>query len=84
MEGISVASASSITPTGQIFHVTGTTAINTIILPSGFVSGPLVIIPDGVFTTSTSGNIAIATTAVVSKAITMTYDTITSKWYPSY
>ena len=31
-----------------------------------------------------AGNIAIATTAVVGKALTMTYDSTTTKWYPSY
>lgn len=36
------------------------------------------------WTTGTSGNIALASTATVSRAMTMCYDSGTSKWYPSY
>src|SRR5262249_39169013 len=82
-----IASASTIAPTAQFFHVTGTTTINTITAPAacaatGFMC-QITIIPDGAFATGTSGNIAIATTAVVSKALLMTYDPATSNWYPS-
>jgi len=80
--GAAVASATTITPTGMIFHVTGTTAIATINLPFTGFTGTITIIPDGAFTTTTAGNIALASTAVVSKALTMTYDG--TKWYPSY
>lgn len=82
--GANVASATTITPTGPIFHVTGTTAIATINLPFTGFTGTITLIPDGIFTTTTAGNIALASTAVVSRALTMTYDTGTSKWYPSY
>ena len=82
--GANVASATTITPTASIFHVTGTTTIATINLPVAGFSGQIVIIPDGVFATNTAGNIALASTSVVSKALTMTYDTGTAKWYPSY
>lgn len=82
--GANVSSATSITPTGKIFHVTGTTTVQTIVLPyTGFV-GPLVIIPDGVFVTGLTGNIALASTTVVGKALSYYYDVGTSKWYPSY
>lgn len=84
-----VASASTIAPGSRVFHVTGTTTINTITVPSACtqVSGSsceLKMIPDGAFATSTSGNIALASTAVVNKVLTMTYDANTAKWYPSY
>ena len=78
--GASVASASSIQPTGPTFHVTGTAAIATI-LP---LWQTVTLIPDAVFSTTNGGNIAIASTAVVGKQMVMTYDTGTSKWYPSY
>lgn len=81
-KGAAVASAATITPTGRVFHVTGTTQINTINEPAGFDQPSITIIPDGAFTTGTSGNIALASTAVVNKALTMTYDG--TKWYPSY
>jgi hypothetical protein len=82
--GANVASATTITPTGEIFHVTGTTAIVTINAPYTGFNGTITIIPDGIFTWTAAGNIALAGTAVVSKALTMTYDSTTVKWYPSY
>lgn len=80
--GSDVASASSITPSGPIFHVTGTTTVNTINLPYAGYSGCLKIVPSGIFSTGTSGNIALASTAVVSKVLEMCYDG--TKWCPSY
>lgn len=82
--GANVASAGTITPTGPIFHVTGVSAIATINLPTGLLSGCIDLIPDGAFTTTNAGNVAIASTAVVGKALRMCYDTGASKWYPSY
>ncbi len=88
VEGAAVASASTITPTGPIFHVTGTTAIATINAPT-FCSltqaaCSIRVIPDGAFTTTTGGNIALASTAVVDRVIEFTYDGTAAKWYPSY
>jgi hypothetical protein len=83
-----VASASTISPpTGinfsiQIFHISGTTQINTINLPYTGFTGTICLIPDAAFTTGTSGNIALASTAVIKRALYLTYDG--SKWYPSY
>ncbi len=86
--GAAIASSTTIAPTNQVFHVTGTTAIRTITAPAACTAAgyscQLTLIPDGVWTTNTTGNIALATTAVVSKALTMTYDPGTGKWYPSY
>lgn len=82
--GANVASGSTITPTGQIFHVTGITTIDTISIPVAGFNGTITIIPDGIFLTVATGNIAIGSTSVVSKALHMTYDNTTAKWYPSY
>lgn len=84
--GPAIASAATIAPTFPIHHVTGTVAINTITPPPDFLSGggTIALIPDAIFTTGTSGNIAIASTAVVSKTLYLTYDPGTSKWYPGY
>ena len=80
-----IASASVISPTTSILFVSGTSVISTIDSPFGSGNGgSITIIPTGAFTTSTSGNIAIASTAVVSRALIMTYDPTTLKWYPSY
>ena len=74
--------ANSITPTGKVFHVTGATPIQYIVVPySGFI-GSRTIIPDSAYTTITGGNIGIASTAVVGKIMIMTFDG--TKWYPSY
>lgn len=81
-----IASASTIAPTKQISFVSGTTAIVTITAPTGIATtgGQITLIPTGIFTTTTAGNIALASTAVVSRALIMTYDATTAKWYPSY
>jgi hypothetical protein len=81
-----VASAATIAPTTQIVFVSGITAIVTITAPTGIATtgGQITIIPTGIFTTTTAGNIALASTAVVSRALIMTYDATTTKWYPSY
>lgn len=80
-----LASATTISPTKTINFVSGTTAIATITVPSILVGGgQITLIPTGIFTTTTAGNIALASTAVVSKALIMTYDSVTNKWYPSY
>ena len=80
-----IASGTIITPSKAITFVSGTTPVNTIV-PTFFsgVGGSIVLIPTGVFTWTAAGNIALAGTAVVNKALTMTYDSGTGKWYPSY
>ena len=82
--GANVASNATITPTGTIFHVTGITTINTINVPYSGFTGQITIIPDGLFSTGITGNIALATVAVVSKELIMTWDNVTNLWYPSY
>lgn len=67
---------------GQIFHVSGTTAIANISIPYTSFRGSVTIIPDGAFTLTTAGNIGKASTAVVGQAMTLHYDGV--KWYPSY
>lgn len=81
-----IASATTIAPTTSIVFVSGTTSIATITPPTGIATtgGQITIIPTGVFATTTAGNIALATTTVVGKALIMTYDATTTKWYPSY
>lgn len=76
----SITSATTINPFGGLFHISGTAAIDTMNPP--FTAGCLQIIPDGAWTTTTAGNFALATTAVVGKLLTACYDG--TKWYPSY
>lgn len=82
-----VASAATIVAPGPIFHVTGTTAINIITPPANFVEGSITILFDGACTWTSSAvtnGIAASGTATTAKsAVTFTYDTSTSLWYPS-
>ena len=81
-----IASASTIAPVKQITYISGTAAIVTITpqAPISGANGSIILIPTGAFTWTTAGNIAIAGTAVVGKALHMTYTDSTGKWYPSY
>jgi hypothetical protein len=81
-----VASATTIAPTTPIAFVSGTAAVVNITAaaPISTGGGTITLIPTGAFTWTTAGNIAVAGTAVVNRALTMTYDATTTKWYPSY
>ena len=79
-----VASASSVTPIGRYFQISGTAAIATITVPPGTVNPRFCALPTGNWTTTTGGNITVASTAVQGKPLCMKYDAITTKWGPSY
>lgn len=80
-----VASAAGlITPSGPIFHVTGTAAITGFTLPVGYTGSTVCAIPDAIFTTTAATNIAVASTAVVSRQLCWRYDKAVNKFYPSY
>lgn len=72
----------TISPTTTIHHVTGIGSIQTINLPYTGFTGILILIPDGLFTLTTGGNISIGVTAVVSRPLYLAYDG--TMWYPSY
>lgn len=77
--------AGLLTPSGTVFHISGTNAITGFVLPPGWGSGMcLTIIPDAAFTTTNATNVAIASTGVTSKAMFQCWDDTTTKWYPSY
>ncbi len=89
-QGVSapVAAATSITPSGKVFHITGTTQTTDIVLPAGFVEGSFTVIPDAIWTWTTGGTAgtAIAVAGTVTAAyitVTFTYDAATGYWYPS-
>jgi len=81
-----IASAATIAPTAPVTIISGTAAIVTITAPAPIstTGGTITFIPTGAFTWTTAGNIALAGTAVVSRALTFTFDATTTKWYPSY
>jgi hypothetical protein len=80
--GTVIASATTIAPTSNSHHVSGTAAVATITVPTGFTGGCITLVPDGAFTTTTAGNISLASTAVVNKALQECWDG--TKWNPSY
>lgn len=85
-----VASANTITIANvPVTFISGTTLIKTINVPTAWVGtanygGKITLIPTGAWTWDATGNIAVAGTAVVSKALDLIFDKGTGKWYPSY
>jgi hypothetical protein len=83
-----IASASTIVPTTPIVHVTGASAISTIVPPQACLDAgfgcQITLIPEGNWYTYTNGNIALAVAALVHTSMTMTYDSGSGEWYPSY
>jgi hypothetical protein len=77
--------ANAITPVTPIVFV-GAGLIKNITVPSAFTGhgGVVTVLPTAAFTTDVTGNVAIASTAVVGRAMQFTYDGATTKWYPSY
>ena len=85
--GAQLVAAATIAPTNLVHHITGATAVSTITVPPSLpaTGGCFTLIPDAAgSTTSTGGNIALATTTAASKQLILCYDPGTSKWYPSY
>lgn len=82
---VTIASSATIAPTTFLTFVSGSVPLATITPP---VSGAHLL--GFIFTsaspgvTATTGNIAIATTTVLSKMLLMGYDPNTAKYYPSY
>ena len=72
--------------TTQSTFISGVAAVVTITAPAPISAGggTITLIPTGAFTWTAAGNIAVLGTAVVSRALTMTFDVTTTKWYPSY
>ncbi len=78
-----VASADSIDVKTDIVLVTGSTTVNTIVphFGGGTASGLLIFIPtDGSVALGTSGNILVGITAVINRAVWMTYVKSLGKW----
>jgi len=78
-----IASSATLTLTSDVVFVIGTGMISNIVaLPLG--NSEVKLIPKGLWQTNTVGNIALATTAIVNKVLTLTYDSVTQLWYSSY
>lgn len=82
-----VAAAATIAASGQIFHVTGTTASSKMTPPTNFVEGRITVIADAVWTwtSATTPNSFAQAGSVTSAGTTVDfiYDSATQLWYPS-
>ena len=79
-----LASAITLVPKTEVVRVTGTVAIvNITVPPTSNFSTVLYVVPVGVFTWTTAGNIGLAGTAVVGKLIVFVYSKSQNKWFPS-
>lgn len=87
---VTLASATTLTVQSYLTIVTGTAQVQNIPPPWPGFEGDIVLIftnasPGATLTGGTAGAaIAVATTVVQFKALTMTYSQITGLWYPSY
>ena len=80
--GAQITAAATINPVSPVFHLTGATPVATITPFWSGWTGTITIIPDSAYTTLTSGNIGLVSTAIIARAMTQTFDG--TKWYPSY
>ena len=83
---VTMAMAATIAPTTFLTFLTGTVPVATITPP---VTGSCVLAfvattAATAAVTVTTGNIILASTWVPNKALLMTYDPSSAKWYPSY
>lgn len=82
-----VASSATIAAPGQLFHVTGGTAINIITPPAGMIEGQVTIVFDSACTWTssnvTNGISASGTNTTAGSAVTFYLDAATNRWYPA-
>ncbi|HMJ02426.1 MAG TPA: hypothetical protein VK506_05765 [Conexibacter sp.] len=75
-------STNVIAPTNAVHHL-GAGLVKTVTVPAACTSTcTLAIVPDAAFTTDTTGNISLASTAVINKVLFLVWDG--TKWNPSY
>ncbi len=81
LKGAAVASAASITPTGNLFHLTGTTGITSISGTGVSAGTEITIIFDGVLTVTNGSNLVLAGnfTTAANSTLTLAWDG--ANWY---
>jgi hypothetical protein len=72
------------TPSGPLFHMTGTSAVTSITIPVGFAGGSFTVISDAAWTWTLTNNIGCAGTAVAHEVVTFWYDSATAFFYASH
>lgn len=81
--GADIVAATTIVPTHLIHQVGGATPIVNITEPWAGFGGLIVLLPTSAFTWTAAGNIGLAGTAVIAKAVVFAYHQTLKKWYPS-
>lgn len=81
-KGATIPAAATITPTGLITHITGTTQLVTITPPVTGDHMLILIFPDAMGAMATSGNIAVAADPGVNIPVFMVYSSKYAKYYP--
>jgi hypothetical protein len=79
--GPNLASASTITPTNRVHHITGNTTIQTIAADNVADGESLTMIMDGGAPLGTAGNIKTALTPTVNTTVVCVYTIADSKWF---
>jgi hypothetical protein len=81
-----IPSAATISPARLVTRVTGAVAVANITPPSPYFNGPIYLLSTDAapFTTVATGNIALATTVIRYRLLTLVFDPAVGKWYPSY
>lgn len=80
--GAILTAAATLAPTHKVHALSGTTETSTITPPWTAFSGEVILIPGAAWTTTTSGNIAKAITAVTNAPVVLVYNPVTALWYP--
>jgi hypothetical protein len=76
--------SAAVTPTGPLFHVTGSSGVTSFVIPVGFAGGSFMTINDGAWTTTAGNNVGSTTTQVATSTTTWTYSTSDAKFYCSH
>jgi hypothetical protein len=86
VQSITAITSTTISVTSKVMIIdVASGVISTISVPGEFINGgQITLIPKQAFSTNTTGNIAVATTAEVSRPLTFIYESVAGKWYPSY
>lgn len=77
-----IPAAATITPTGFVTHITGTTQLVTITAPTTGDCMICLVFPDAMGAFATSGNIAVAADPGVNIPVFLVYSSKYGKWYP--
>lgn len=81
---VTLASSTTIAPTTFVTFLSGATAVATITPPVTGSHMLALIATTTTVTTVTTGNVNLASTLVLNKALFLVYDPATAKYYPSY